>query len=121
MQKQHQAQLRATAIMEVLSGQMTATQAARRLGVSRKTYYQWQERALSGMLGALEDQPTGRPKTPGDPQKEQMQQRIASMEKEMTVLRQSLTVKESMLDYERIMKELGDDEDGKKNSRPKKK
>ena len=91
MQTQQLAQQRATVIMEVLSGQITATQAAKRLGISRKTYYQWQERALSGILGALEDQPTGRPKTPSDAQKEQMQQRICSMEKEMTLLRQSLT------------------------------
>ena len=113
-QKKDKAQQRAGVIMEVLSGKITVRNAARKLGVSRKTYYQWQERALSAVMGALEDQPTGRPSTPKDPQKQQMQKHIDSMEKEMITLRQSIAVKDSMLDYERVLKELDDDEDGKK-------
>ncbi len=36
-------------ILEVLSGRMTATEAAGTLRVSRKTYYEWQDRGLSAM------------------------------------------------------------------------
>jgi DNA-binding XRE family transcriptional regulator len=42
------AQRRAEIIVQVQSGQLTATEAARQLGVSRKTYYQWERRALGG-------------------------------------------------------------------------
>jgi hypothetical protein len=44
---QEKARLRAEVIMKVRCGLMTAQQAAEQLGVSRKTYYQWEERGLS--------------------------------------------------------------------------
>jgi transposase len=49
------------AIMMVQTGLWTATEAARQLGVSRKTYYQWEARALSGMRSALIRRRPGRP------------------------------------------------------------
>jgi len=48
-------------IVKVRSGQMTAVAAAAALGVSRKTYYQWESRGLTAMLGQLEDKEPGRP------------------------------------------------------------
>jgi transposase-like protein len=44
---------------------MTATEGAAALGVSRKTYYKWENRALGAMLDGLEDRDTGRPELPG--------------------------------------------------------
>ena len=38
---QDQARLRAQLIMKVRCGLMTAAEAAKQLGVSRKTYYKW--------------------------------------------------------------------------------
>jgi transposase len=49
-----QARLRAAVVFAVRSGQITAEEGARRLGVSRKTYYEWEQRALAAMTGALE-------------------------------------------------------------------
>jgi DNA-directed RNA polymerase specialized sigma24 family protein len=54
---------RAEVILQVRSGRITATEAAHLLGISRKTYYQWEQRALSGMLAGLENRPPGRPLT----------------------------------------------------------
>ena len=71
---------RAEVIVQVQSGKLTATEAAKRLGVSRKTYYQWERRALEGMIGALADKEGGRPPTPRDPQKEGLQKRLADLE-----------------------------------------
>jgi transposase len=74
---------RAELIVQVRSGQMTATAAAQRLGISRQQYYQWERRALQALLRALEDQPTGRPKTPTDPEKESLQRRVEQLEEQV--------------------------------------
>lgn len=57
-----QAQRRAALIVQVQCGQITATEAAAQLGISRKTYYEWEKRALSAMVGVAGS--AGRP--PGD-------------------------------------------------------
>ena len=49
------ARLRAELIVAVRSGRISAKEAAARLGVSRKTYYKWEKRALKGMVAALSD------------------------------------------------------------------
>lgn len=58
------ARQRADIIMKVRSGLMTATEGAAALGISRKTYYKWEDRALGAMLEGLEDRDTGRPELP---------------------------------------------------------
>jgi hypothetical protein len=77
------ARLRAEVIFKVRSGQMTATAAAQTLGISRQQYYQWEARALRALLASLEDQPTGRPKTPADPEKEALQHRVNQLEQQV--------------------------------------
>jgi hypothetical protein len=51
----------ATLILQVCAGQLTATEAARQLGVSRKTYYQWEARALRSLMQGLRPGRPGRP------------------------------------------------------------
>jgi len=55
------ARQRAQLIMQVRSGLLSAQEAARQLGVSRKTYYQWERRALAAMVEALGNREHGRP------------------------------------------------------------
>ena len=43
---------------------MTATAAASELGVSRKTYYEWEAKAFAAMTEALTDKEPGRPALP---------------------------------------------------------
>ena len=74
------ARRRAEIIVQVQSGRLTVTEAACRLGVSRKTYYQWERRALGGMIEALQDKESGRPSKPQDPQKEGLQKRLEDLE-----------------------------------------
>jgi hypothetical protein len=47
---------------------MTATEGAAALGISRKTYYKWENRALGAMLDGLENRATGRPELSEPPQ-----------------------------------------------------
>jgi len=74
--KEARARRRAEVIMKVRSGQITATQGAQELGVSRKTYYDWENRALSAMADALEDRKPGRPKRDIDHQNEALQKQV---------------------------------------------
>ena len=55
-------QKRASLILQVRSGQLTAQEAAQQLSISRQAFYKWEKRALKALLNALEDQPPGRPK-----------------------------------------------------------
>lgn len=48
----------------VEAGHMTATEAADALGISRVTFYEWQNAALTATLEALTDGDPGRPKIP---------------------------------------------------------
>lgn len=77
------AQRRAELILQVRSGQMTATDAALALGISRQQYYEWEKRALTALLTALTDQPTGRPKSPTDLEKEHLQRRVQQLEQQV--------------------------------------
>ena len=43
----------------------------------------WERRALQALLSALEDQPTGRPKSPTDPEKETLQRRVQQLEQQV--------------------------------------
>ncbi len=55
------ARLRAELIMKVRCGLMTARQAAKQLGISRKTFYKWEQRGLSALLEGVTDLHPGRP------------------------------------------------------------
>ena len=74
---------RAQVIFQVRSGQMSATEAARILGISRAQYYQWEQRALRALLTALENRPQGRPKAKTDPRQQSLQQRVNQLEKQV--------------------------------------
>ena len=52
---------RMAVIFQVESGLMGVTAGAEALGISRQAYYEWSDRALSSMVGALTDRPSGRP------------------------------------------------------------
>jgi len=91
-----QARRRATLILKVQSGAITATEAATALGVSRKTYYEWERRALQSLLMAMKDRPAGRPSTPTNPEKEQLQNRVADLELEVKNLQGILQIRTAM-------------------------
>lgn len=79
---------RATLILQVRAGQITAREAARQLGISRQAYYQWENRALRALLQALEQQPKGRPKRESDPEKEQLHSRVEELEQKLRLYEQ---------------------------------
>jgi len=79
-------------ILQRLAGNLTAMQAARQLGISRKSYYQWEARALKGMKAALEPGRPGRPwpkpdveLTRVEAQKQQLQQKVDALEQRLRI------------------------------------
>jgi transposase len=85
---------RAAVILQVRSGALTATEGAERLGISRKTYYEWEDRALQGMALALENHAPGRPSVPPDAEKEELQSKVRDLEKRLYVAEQTIEVKD---------------------------
>ena len=98
--EQELARERALVILRVRSGALTAKQGAQALGVSRKTYYQWEERALKAMALALENRVAGRPSASTDEETERLRQRIRELEKKLDLAEKALEVKELLAAYE---------------------
>jgi len=97
-----QARQRAEVILKVRSGRMTAAQGARLLGVSRKSYYQWEQRGLA-------DRPAGRPSRPRDREKERLRRELSRMEQRLIVLEQTAKLRNRLRQFDR--------QDAKKNAK----
>jgi len=91
---------RALVILQVRSGALTAKEGAKLLGVSRKTYYEWEEKSLRAMALALENYPAGRPPVPVDEEKETLRERIQELEKKLDLAEKTIEVKEVLGTYE---------------------
>ena len=83
------ARQRAQLIMQVRSGMVTVDAAARSLGISRKTYYKWERRALTAMVAALGNREQGRSPRPLDPEKAALRRQLAELQAKLTVLEQT--------------------------------
>jgi len=94
------ARQRALVILQVRSGALTAKEGAKLLGVSRKTYYEWEEKSLKAMVLALENRPSGRPFLPVDAEKESFRERIQELEKKLDLAEKTIEVKELLEVYE---------------------
>jgi transposase len=98
--EQKLARERALVILQVRGGTLTAKQGAQLLGVSRKTYYEWEEKSLKAMALALENRPPGRPPALMDPEKEALRERIQELEKKLDLAEKTIEVKELLGAYE---------------------
>jgi transposase len=99
-QEQKLARERALVILQVHGGTLTAKQGAQLLGVSRKTYYEWEEKSLKAMALALENRPPGRPPVLMDLEKEALRERIQELEKKLDRAEKTIEVKELLGAYE---------------------
>ena len=95
-----QARRRAAIVFKVRSGQITAEEGARLLGVSRKTYYEWENRALQAMTGAMEEKPAGRPAPAVDAEKEELKARVQALEQELNLAKKTVEVRDLLHAYE---------------------
>lgn len=114
------ARKRAAVVFAVRSGQITAEEGARQLGVSRKTYYEWEGRALQAMTEAMEDKASGRPATPPDEEKQRLQEEVAELRKKLFVAKQTVAVRDMLHAYELHSATLKRDAEEKKLKQRKK-
>jgi hypothetical protein len=99
-QDMEQARRRAEVLFAVRSWKMTAEEGARLLGVSRKTYYEWENRALAAMTSAMEDKAPGRPVQPQDEEKQRLQEQVADLQKKLFVAEKTVEVRDMLHAYE---------------------
>ena len=99
-QERKLARKRASIILQVRSGALTVTEGAERLGISRKTYYEWEDRALRAMAQALENHAPGRPSVLLDAEKEELQRKVRDLEKKLDLAEKTIEVKELLSAYE---------------------
>jgi len=97
---EERARERAAVVFAVRSGQITAEEGARKLGVSRKTYYEWERRALQAMTEALENKAPGRPTTPQDEEKQRLQEQVADLQNKLFVVEKTVEVRDMLHAYE---------------------
>ena len=97
--EQKLARERALVILQVRSGVLTAKEGAQSLGISRKTYYEWEERSLKAMALALENRPAGRPPVAVDEEKETLRERVQELEKKLYLAEKTIEVKEILAAY----------------------
>ncbi len=90
------ARQRAQLIMQVRSGLLSAQEAARQLGISRKTYYKWERRALAAMVEALGHREHGRPPRPSDPEKEALRRQTRELQAKLQVFEQTARIRQAL-------------------------
>jgi transposase len=90
--------LRAELIMKVRCGLITAAQAADRLGVSRKTYYKWEQRGLRALLDGVADQSPGRPSRPSDDHHQALERQLSEAMTQVELLNHKLALKDVLMD-----------------------
>jgi len=95
-QQQALARQRAQLIMQVRSGLLNAQEAARQLGVSRKTYYKWERRALAAMVEALGNREPGRPPLPVDPEKQALERQTQELQAKLEGLEQREQIRQRL-------------------------
>lgn len=89
------AKLVAETVLQVRSGRISAKKGAEILGMSRKSYYKWEKRALGGMLDALAQRPSGRPELPAeDPEKLAMRKELEQLKGENLKLQKQLELRD---------------------------
>jgi len=98
--EQKLARKRALVILQVRGGALTAKEGAKLLGVSRKTYYEWEQKSLKAMALALENRSPGRPPALMDPEKEALRERTQELEKKLDLAEKTIEVKELLGAYE---------------------
>jgi len=97
---QQTARQRAEVVMKVSCGLMSASQAVDLLGVSRKTYYKWEQRGLAALLGSLEDQHPGRPAQPVDNQRQRLEKQLEQAQRDNALLSRKIAIQNVLTDLE---------------------
>ena len=84
--------------MKVRCGLLTARQAADRMGVSRKTFYKWEQRGLNALLDSVTDQPPGRRAHPSDDRRQILEKQLSEANREIELLNHKMALKDVLME-----------------------
>ena len=84
----------------VRGGTLTAKAAALRLGISRKTYYEWEARAFQGLMEGLRPKAAGRPSSIRDPAAERLREENQRLSRQVRELEQTLEIRRLLAEVE---------------------
>lgn len=84
-------------ILQVQGGIKTAKSAAQEMGISRQAFHQWEKRGLHALLQAMEQQPSGRPIIPENPEMEALKAKVLRLERELAVTGEIAELRGSLL------------------------
>jgi transposase len=74
---------------------MKATEAAALLGVSRKTYYKWEQRGLAALREGLEEKTAGRPEAEvQNTAQQELEKQVARLQRDNELLQKKMQLKE---------------------------
>lgn len=79
---------------------MNASEGASALGVSRKTYYKWENRGLGAMLDGLEEKKSGRPELPVRERETELLKKIEELEREKELLEKKMELRDLVHELE---------------------
>ena len=86
--------------LSVRGGMLTAKAAALRLGISRKTYYEWEARAFQGLMESLRPKAAGRPSPIRDPVAERLKEENQRLSRQVRELEQTLEIRRLLAEVE---------------------
>lgn len=109
---QQTARVRAELIMKVRCGLITPRQAADQMGVSRKTFYKWEQRGLSALLDNVTDQVAGRRAHPSDDRLQLLEKQLSKARREIELLNRKMALKDVLMELK--LPESGSDRAKKK-------
>lgn len=84
--------------MKVRCGHLTARQAAEELGVSRKTFYKWEQRGLNALLDNVIDQPAGRRAHPSNDRLLLLEKQLSQAHREIELLNHKMALKDVLME-----------------------
>lgn len=93
---------RATMILQVQAGKLTAREAAEALEISPQTYYEWEKRGLEAMMQGLTDRDPGRPSTAPDRETQKLQKEVGELRKQVMVMERTAELRAHLLALEKL-------------------
>lgn len=98
MAKREEARKRVQVITRVMNGEITVTEAAKLLNMSRKSYYKWEERFMASMVSSVEDRAPGRPSIERDLEKEVLKKEVKELSDQILALRMGIQVRDEIVE-----------------------
>ena len=96
-------------VLAVIERRKTAVQAAVDLGVSRKTFYEWLNKAMAALSDSMRDGLPGRPPKPQeDPETLQLKEENAALRRENQELKGALRIREVLDGVPRLARDAVD-------------